>query len=128
MPLHAHPMLKAMWAVCRSSDVGEVEIGVTLLVGGQWLAGTLISLRKYVDGTVAQLRDAKGNLADAFANGFAAALETSSAIEVIEEGLTGDLSLVLKDVSYWLPNGAVVEVPLLSVRASAVDAFHLGTS
>jgi len=116
-----HALLVALRNVVNG---GNVEVGVTLLVSGAWITGTLTSVRRYVDAVTTQMQSATGHGAAAFAEGWAEAVEPLIAT-LLDEPAYDRWALYLREATIWLPDGRAAPSAALSIRIDSVDAVTL---
>ena len=107
----------------------DAEIGVTLLVSGQWVCGLLTSRRRYYDTIVASFTAEPGTVVEAFGLGLGDALEPHirTLLETDPEARLAGPELYLRLASAWLPDGYRMDPDQMAIRLDRVDAFNLGT-
>jgi hypothetical protein len=115
-------MLGTLTGICTEADA---EVGVSLLVSGTWVSGTLTTFRRYIDAFTSQVNQATGQQADAFARAWTSVMETMVG-QLLDEPFHDELAVYLRDAWSWLPDGTEVELPAVAIRRDSVDVFHLG--
>jgi hypothetical protein len=136
--LRDHDTLLDVWV--QQANQG-LELGMTLMVGGLLVSGTLVGVRQYLQGIADEFRNAPGGtpgVGDTLAEAFdiaVADLYGPSEREASDDG-DGDTSseqdvgigfLHMKDVRVFDPQGHSTKAAWWRGRLTAVDAFMFGT-
>lgn len=115
-----------------SFAISNIEVGITLYVGGLIISGTIISAQKYFRLFSESMRTASGNISegliDAIASSFAPKEIVEEEIDVSDAFKYQAPFIHLKDALIIQTSGSPpeIKIPLTRIKIVSVDGFTLG--